>query len=198
MSFGAMRELYRGTTGHYPYSANTNAYHLGRLTGDVASMYLGLQEIAFGMGTMGGGIAAGATGAGAVTTPALTAAGAAAIAHGGTSVYRASQNLADNLSRFSAGTSGKVSPTNGKASSQENIFPADPADFNPTGLQKIGPFNTKNGRIIKWIDPKTKKAKYEWDEDLKHGAHYHKIAEDGNTRIPDETGNTHFAPGDKY
>ena len=46
--------------------------------------------------------------------------------------------------------------------------------------------------------PKNKKAKYEWDEDLKHGAHYHKIAEDGNTRIPDETGNTHFAPRDKY
>ena len=157
MSFGAMRELYRGTTGHYPYSSNTNAYHFGRLTGDVASMYLGLQEITFGMGTMGGGIAAGTSGIGAVTTPALTAAGTAAIAHGGTSVYRANQNLADNLSRFSAGTSGKVSPTNGKASSQENIFPADPADFNPTGLQKICPFNTKNGRIIKWIDPKTKK-----------------------------------------
>ena len=29
-------------------------------------------------------------------------------------------------------------------------------------------------------------------------AAYHKIGEDGNTRIPDETGNTHFAPGDKY
>ena len=28
----------------------------------------------------------------------------------------------------------------------------------------------------------------------KTGAHYHKIVEDGNTRIPDETGNTHFAP----
>ena len=88
MSFGVMRELYKGITGHSPYSANTSAYHLGRLTGDVASMYRGLQEIAFGMGTMGGGIAAGATGAGAVTTPALTAAGAAAIAHGGTSVLQ--------------------------------------------------------------------------------------------------------------
>ena len=107
MSFGAMRELYRGTTGHYPYSSDTNAYHLGRLTGDIVSMYRGLQEIAFGMGTTGGGIAAGATGAGAVTTPALTAAGTAVVAHEGTSVYRASQNLADDLSRFSAGTSGK-------------------------------------------------------------------------------------------
>ena len=70
-------------------------------------MYRGLQEIAFGIGTMELGITAGASGAGAVTTPALTAAGAAAIAHGGTSVYRASQNLADNLSRSSADSSGK-------------------------------------------------------------------------------------------
>ena len=107
MSFGVMRELYKGITGHSPYSANTSAYHLGRLTGDVASMYRGLQEIAFGMGAMGGGIAAGTTGVGAVTTPALTTAGAAAMAHGGTSAYRASQNFADDLSRFSASTSGK-------------------------------------------------------------------------------------------
>ena len=86
MFFGLMKELYKSITGHYPYASNSSYFLFGRLTGDAISMYQGLQEIAFGMGTMGGGIAAGASGVGAVTMPALTAAGATAIAHGGTSV----------------------------------------------------------------------------------------------------------------
>jgi hypothetical protein len=81
-----MKELYKSITGHYPYASNSSYFLFGRLTGDAISMYQELQEIAFGMGTIGGGIAAGASGVGAVTTPALTAAGATAIAHGGTSM----------------------------------------------------------------------------------------------------------------
>lgn len=81
---------------------------------------------------------------------------------------------------------------------EKGVFPSDPAEFNPPRLQKIGPINTRNGKIIKWIDPKTRKAKYEWDEDLQHGSHYHKLGEDGNTRVANENGETHLHAGDKF
>jgi hypothetical protein len=74
-------------------------------------------------------------------------------------------------------------------------FPKDPNDFNPNGLTKRG-FDTPNGRIIKWLD-NTKKALFEWDQDLENGEHYHINASDGNTRIPHPiTGNTHIYTGD--
>lgn len=76
-------------------------------------------------------------------------------------------------------------------------FPSNPEDFNPEGLTKIGPFETKNGKIIKWID-ENKKAVFEWDEDLKYGSHYHVIGDDGNTRLPNSSGETHFLPGDTF
>lgn len=77
---------------------------------------------------------------------------------------------------------------------KQNLFPADPKDFNPKGLTRKD-YNTKNGQIYKWFNDKGK-AVYEWDEDLANGSHYHKIGSDGNTRIPDYNGNTHFKPFD--
>lgn len=77
------------------------------------------------------------------------------------------------------------------------VFPNDPNSFNPAGLTKSGPYNTNNGKIIKWLDS-SNKAVYEWDEDLTYGAHYHVIGEDGNTRIPNEKGETHFYPGEIF
>lgn len=53
-------------------------------------------------------------------------------------------------------------------------------------------YNTKNGKIIKWVD-KNGKAKYEWNEDNANGSHYHIIGEDGNTRVPNNNGETHFS-----
>ena len=76
-------------------------------------------------------------------------------------------------------------------------FPENPDDFNPEELRKIGPFGTKNGKIIKWLD-ENNKAVYEWDEDLTYGSHYHVIGEDGNTRLPNSAGETHFFPGDIF
>ena len=77
------------------------------------------------------------------------------------------------------------------------VFPENPNDFNPEGLVKIGPFHTKNGDIIKWID-ENGKAVYEWDQDFRYGPHYHVIGPDGNTRLPNSNGETHFWPGDCY
>ena len=147
MSFGAMRELYRGTTGHYPYSSNTNAYHLGRLTGDIASMYLGLQEIAFGMGTRGGGIAAGATGAGAVTTPALTAAGAAAVAHGGISALQAWGNTKKNLNSVLFSKSNMERGIGGKGWRGDRIWKE-----NVKLVENGGTIERVNGEIISQRD----------------------------------------------
>lgn len=76
-------------------------------------------------------------------------------------------------------------------------FPNNPEDFNPEGLTKIGPFETKNGKIIKWID-ENRKAVFEWDEDLRFGSHFHVIGDDGNTRLSNKSGETHFLPGDVF
>ena len=147
MSFGAMRELYRGTTGHYPYSANTNAYHLGRLTGDVASMYLGLQEITFGMGTMGGGIAAGTSGVGAVATPALTAAGTAAVAHGGTSVLQGWGNTRNDFNSFLFSKSNMERGIGGKGWRGDRIWKE-----NIELVRKGGTIERVNGEVISQSD----------------------------------------------
>ena len=71
-------------------------------------------------------------------------------------------------------------------------FPTDPKSFNPAG----GLIRTeyKNGEIIKWSNPKTNKALYEWNLDAK-GGHYH-ITPDGKNRVPHPvTGDTHIPPG---
>ncbi|MBI6871803.1 RHS repeat-associated core domain-containing protein [Clostridium aciditolerans] len=102
----------------------------------------------------------------------------ASIISGGASVAK---NQSDKVSKGVNGVS--------------KTFPKNPHDFNPIGLKKLE-FNTKaNGRIIKWLDD-TKKALFEWNEDLQYGEHYH-ITPDGENRIPHPTTeNTHILPGD--
>ncbi len=58
-----------------------------------------------------------------------------------------------------------------------DVFPKDPSKFRPDGLIKQ---EYNNGKIIKWLDPKTKKAKFEWNSD-KNGGHYH-VTPDGKHR----------------
>ena len=56
------------------------------------------------------------------------------------------------------------------------VFPQNPYDFKPKGLQRITyvePGTGKNGGIIKWEIPGTKTAIFEWNEDFNHGSHYH-------------------------
>ncbi|MFR8010533.1 MAG: DNRLRE domain-containing protein [Clostridia bacterium] len=83
----------------------------------------------------------------------------------------------------------------GLTTTSKNVFPTSPSDFNPDGLIPKT-YNTKNGKIIKWFNSKGK-AIFEWDEDLTYGSHYHVISEDGNTRVPNSSGETHFNPGDE-
>jgi hypothetical protein len=71
-------------------------------------------------------------------------------------------------------------------------IPSNPNDFNPKGLIKK---EYKNGEIIKWFDPKTNKALFEWNKDKKYGDHFH-ITPDGKNRLTHpETGDTHLWPG---
>ena len=77
---------------------------------------------------------------------------------------------------------------------QYQTFPENPDDFNPPGLTRRI-FDTRNGKIYKWFTPDNV-AVYEWDEDYTYGPHYHVIGPDGNTRLPNDSGETHFNPGD--
>ena len=85
--------------------------------------------------------------------------------------------------------------TGGLAYLSSLIFPKNPYDFNPDGLNR-GEWTGKNGKIIKWLNPATNQAEWEWNEDLAKGEHYHKTP-DGNSREehPD-TGDDHMYPGD--
>jgi filamentous hemagglutinin len=75
-------------------------------------------------------------------------------------------------------------------------FPESPYDFNPDGLVRKE-WDTPNGKVVKWLNPGTKKAEYEWNEDIENGEHYHKIPEGGKGRVEHpETGDTHMYPGD--
>ena len=67
-------------------------------------------------------------------------------------------------------------------------FTINPHEFKPNGLTEVEYPGTKNGKIIKWIDPKTSVPVFEWDEDPKFGPHYH-ILIDGK-----HTGD-HYLPG---
>jgi hypothetical protein len=83
----------------------------------------------------------------------------------------------------------KITGVNPKLTSTK--FPSNPQQFNPTGLVR---HEYNNGKIIKWINPKTNKALYEWNADEK-GGHYH-ITPDGKHRIPHpDTNDTHIKPG---
>jgi hypothetical protein len=64
------------------------------------------------------------------------------------------------------------------------VFPANPVNFNPRGLTLNRELGTKNGAVIHWDTAKGKTI-FRWDEDLKHGSHYHVIPISG----------IHFFPG---
>ena len=70
-------------------------------------------------------------------------------------------------------------------------FTYDPQNFRPNGLIKCEYPGSKNGRIIKWKDPNSLMTVFEWDEDLKNGAHYHVMPMQGKE---DHMG-LHYKPG---
>ena len=55
------------------------------------------------------------------------------------------------------------------------VFPANPYEFNPVGLNMVIHEGTKNGKVISWMDPATNTAIFRWDENVnkQNGPHYH-------------------------
>ena len=65
------------------------------------------------------------------------------------------------------------------------IYPVDPMEFNPEGLERIihvKPGKGKNGGIMRWIIPGTTTAIFEWDEDYRIGSHYHAMFPSDNNK----------------
>ncbi len=69
------------------------------------------------------------------------------------------------------------------------VFPVDPYEFNPKGLTRVELAGTSNGRIIQWRGINNK-VRFEWDEDLKQGSHYHITPNGNHTGI----GSIHYKP----
>jgi RHS repeat-associated protein len=137
-----------------------------------------------GMGILTGGLSLGATG---------TIAAGALIAGEGYFVYNAVNGtpntavgtvIAMSSGAIVGGVTYKIANAPMKLSSnkgtRKTVFPEDPKTFNPDGLVRK---EYNNGKIIKWHDPKTGKAVYEWNADPKYGNHYH-VTPDGKNRIP--------------
>ena len=73
-------------------------------------------------------------------------------------------------------------------------FTKDIRTFKPDGLVRK---EYNDGKIIKWHDPKTGKAVYEWNADPTYGDQYH-VTPDGKNRMPHpDTGDTHIKPGER-
>ena len=111
MSFGIMREIFRGIRERYPYVSASKSYLAGRLFGDTASIYAGTHEIILGLMSIGGGGGLAITGSGAVATPGLVAEGATLVVHGGTSAYRGVENAQKDLYAFFSSRKGVETPT---------------------------------------------------------------------------------------
>ena len=113
---------------------------------------------------------------------AFAAAGAVALTLGavGYGVYQATQAASNTASKAEEKPKAK--------------FTINPLNFNPKGLARkvyVEPGSGSNGGIIKWEDPKTNVAIFEWNEDYKHGAHYHAMLVEWDS-VHD---GTHYLPG---
>ncbi|MBO4309180.1 MAG: RHS repeat-associated core domain-containing protein, partial [Clostridia bacterium] len=67
----------------------------------------------------------------------------------------------------------EIAITDSKSNRQQAYFPENPYTFSPQGLVFIERSGTKNGKILQWVDPASGCPVFEWDEDLRKGAHYH-------------------------
>ena len=85
-----------------------------------------------------------------------------------------------------------ITITSNKKKYDPVIFPENPDDFNPVGMQ-IYPYPTPNGMIYKWGYCK-QTAIFEWDEDYKNGSHYHCMMPEWNNKH-DESEESHFKAG---
>ena len=74
---------------------------------------------------------------------------------------------------------------------KQAFFTANPYAFTPSGLIMLQIPGSYNGRIIKWLDPITRVAVFEWDEDWKYGPHYHVMKPEWDN---DHMG-IHYLPG---
>ena len=97
------------------------------------------------------------------------------------------------LAIISAITNITTSKPKVKTEKEQAYFTTNPMDFNPVGLTRTMYPGTKNGAIIKWCDPTNGATVFEWNEDLKHGSHYHVF-------MPNLNGlhdGTHYYPGQR-
>ena len=55
------------------------------------------------------------------------------------------------------------------------IFPINPLDFHPMGLERVEKPGSKNGKFYYWKDPSTNTVIFRWDENpnFDNGPHYH-------------------------
>ena len=92
---------------------------------------------------------------------------------------------------FSKDESKEKDATNTNSNKIQAYFTIDPYKFKPRGLVMTEYPGTRNGRIIEWRDPISHAKIFEWNEDFRHGSHYHAmmIQWDGHHR------GTHYQPG---
>lgn len=80
------------------------------------------------------------------------------------------------------------------------MFPVNPLEFNPVGLNPVLREGTKNGSFISWMDPITNIEIFRWDENpnYENGPHYHAIGyskrhfEPGKSEVPYELAEIYF------
>ena len=97
-------------------------------------------------------------------------------------------NINDSTSSLDSESEATSSEILTTSPSNHAYFTVNPYDFKPNGLVMTEYAGTGNGKIIKWSDPTTHAAVFEWDEDLNYGPHYHIL-------INGKHDGTHIPPG---
>ena len=92
-----------------------------------------------------------------------------------TQTAEAVDNLVDGIKSSVESRDEDKSDVNPNSPENGVVFPANPLDFTPLGLIATSKPGTKNGAIIYWTDPSTKKVIFRWDANPNYdnGPHYH-------------------------
>mgnify|MGYP002515538802 CR=1 FL=1 len=111
-----------------------------------------------------------------VSTPAINDGVATGIGNAIGAINNAIDNVKERVKEKTRAKEATTAIPRDKKPKEPVVFPVNPYDFHPLGLEmqvRVDIGNGKNGGIIHWTLPNTNIAIFEWDEDYLCGPHYH-------------------------
>lgn len=139
----------------------TSVSEIGKTMGSMTPAYVGCSAVAAADGPLPIGDVLAIAGVAVLTVGAI-----------GQGIYKVAQAPAISLPKVEEKEVTIVAPNK---PNRPVIFPDNPNEFCPIGLIRVDRPGTKNGSLISWMDPMTKKTIFRWDQNPRYpnGSHYH-------------------------